>query len=477
MEKHWANSPDLHLDLAGPRLGSSLEDALRSAVRGGRLVPGTRLPASRVLAADLGIARNTVADAYNQLVAEGWLTAKTGAGTWVADQTVPARREQGAPAPTGIPSLRYDLRPGTPDLSAFPRREWLATARKALSAAPDHVLDYPDPRGLPQLRAALAGYLARARGVSTDPGRIIVCAGFAHGLALLSHVLTARGATVLAVEAYGQDAHRRIPESHGLRALPVPVDGGGAVVGEPPARALGGADAALLTPAHQFPLGVTLQPERRRAAVAWAADNGALLIEDDYDGEFRYDRHPVGAMQALAPDHVVYAGTASKSLAPGLRLGWLAVPGGLVADMTAAAEMSGCSPDTLSQLTLAEFIDSGGYDRQIRQARLVCRRRRDQMIAALRRAAPGVRVTGIAAGLHALLELPPGLAEDEAVARAGRRGLALQGLGAFYRGGAEHSPDERPGYERAPALVAGYAKPPAHAFTTALARLCAALAE
>ncbi|MBV9857502.1 MAG: PLP-dependent aminotransferase family protein [Streptosporangiaceae bacterium] len=516
MEKHWAN-PDLHLDLNGPRLGASLEDALRSAVRDGRLVPGTRLPASRVLAADLGIARNTVADAYSQLAAEGWLTAKTGAGTWVAGQgpeTAPALPGPAPAPPAGVPSPRYDMRSGAGDLSAFPRREWLAAARKALSAVADRALDYPDPRGLPQLREALAGYVARTRGVSTDPGRIVVCAGFAHALALLSHVLRARGATTMAVEVYGHEAHRRIPESNGLRVVALPVDRGGVVAdvltssfagalpegaarggagtvgggagtvgggagtvgggaGVAAGRAAGWADAVLLTPAHQFPLGVTLQPERRRALVAWAARSGALLIEDDYDGEFRYDRHPVGAMQGLAPDHVVYAGTASKSLAPGLRLGWLAVPRRLAGDVTAAAEIAGGCPDVLSQLTLAEFIASGGYDRQVRQARLACRRRRDRMIAALRQAAPGVRVTGIAAGLHALVELPPGMREDEAVARAARHGLAVQALGAFYRG-------DRGGHladRHRPALVVGYARPAGHAFTTALARLCAALAD
>jgi GntR family transcriptional regulator/MocR family aminotransferase len=468
MEKTWANSGiDLHLDVAGTRVRSGLENALRDAVRSGRLRPQTRLPPSRALAADLGIARNTVADAYSQLTAEGWLTARTGSGTWVAGHPAPAGPPPRPDRPAGR-EPRYDLRPGAGDLAAFPRRAWLAAARKAVAAAPPHVFGYPDPRGLPALRDALAGYLARARGVTADPGRILVCAGFTQGLALLSQVLAARGARAIAVEAYGHAAHRRLPEARGLLPVPLPVDAAGAVTGSLPGlTASAGVTACLLTPAHQFPLGVTLHPERRRAAVSWAVATGGLVIEDDYDGEFRYDRQPVGAMQALAPGQVAYAGTASKSLAPGLRLGWLVLPGWLMDDMVAAKEAAGAAGSALDELTLAEFITSGGYDRQIRLARLVYRRRRDRLVAALRQHAPQVRVTGIAAGLHALAELPPGTDEEQVTARAAARGLSVDGL-ASYRAAADG---------RGPALVAGYGRPPAHAFTTALARLCAVLAE
>ncbi|MGE5134196.1 MAG: PLP-dependent aminotransferase family protein, partial [Gemmatimonadota bacterium] len=423
-------------------------------------------PPSRALAADLGLARNTVADAYSQLTAEGWLTARTGSGTWVAGHPAPAVPPS-RPARPAAREPRYDLRPGVPDLSAFPRRAWLAAARKAVAAAPPSVFGYPDPRGLPALRDALAGYLARARGVTADPGRILICAGFTHGLALLAQVLAARGARAIAVEAYGHAAHRRLPEACGLRPVPLTVDAAGAVTGRLPGlTASAGVTACLLTPAHQFPLGVTLHPERRRAAVSWAAATGGLVIEDDYDGEFRYDRQPVGAMQALAPGQVAYAGTASKSLAPGLRLGWLVLPGWLMDDMVAAKESAGAATSSLDELTLAEFITSGGYDRQIRLARLAYRRRQDRLAAALRQHAPQVRVTGIAAGLHALAELPPGADEDEVIARAAARGLAVEGL-ASYRAAADG---------RGPALVVGYGRPAAHAYTTALARLCAVLA-
>jgi GntR family transcriptional regulator/MocR family aminotransferase len=452
----WANSIDLHLDVAGTRVRNGLESALREAIRTGRLHAGTRLPPSRALAADLGVARNTVAEAYGQLVAEGWLAARTGAGTWVTRDPLPARQPPVTPVPETAPP-RYDLRPGVPDLSAFPRREWLAAARAALGAAPDHVMGYPDPRGLPQLRTALAAYLARTRGVSAAPGRIVVCSGFGHGLALLCRLLRARGGDTIAVEGYGHRSHRRLAESHGLRASPVRVDGGGAVPAE-----LGTAAAALLTPAHQFPLGVTLRPQRRRDVVTWASDTGGLVIEDDYDGEFRYDRQPVGAMQSLAPEHVVHAGTASKSLAPGLRLGWLVLPDRLVDEVVAVME---AFPSSLDQLTLAAFLTSGGYDRQVRHARLSYRRRRDRLLATLHRRAPKVRVTGIAAGLHALLELPGDRTEDDLIARAAGHGLAIDGLASYTA----------PGQRHAPALVIGYARPPDHAFTTALARLCTVL--
>jgi GntR family transcriptional regulator / MocR family aminotransferase len=458
VQKTWAISGvDLHLDLRGPRLRAALESALREAVREGRLRPATRLPPSRSLAADLGIARNTVAGAYAQLVAEGWLEARQGAGTRVAAHPVAERRSP-ADAAEPLPP-RFDLRPGTPDLAAFPRTAWAAAARRALAAASVQALRYPDARGRIELRRALAAYLARARGVSTDVDRIVVCSGFAQGLALICGALRAGGATRLAVEAYGHRSHRETAVGSGLEVTTVRVDEEGAAIDE-----LTEADAALLTPAHQFPLGSTLAAPRRIRAVEWARATGALLIEDDYDGEFRYDRRPVGAMQALAPGHVVYAGTASKSLAPGLRIGWLVLPDELVAPVLAAKKLTD-GPGALEQLTLAELIASGAYDRQVRRARLAYRRRRDRLVRALGRRVPDARVTGIVAGLHAVVELPRGQDEGAVVARAGRHGLRVEGLHAYRVGEQAH----------APALVVGYGTPPEHAFTTAVARLCAVL--
>ncbi|MGW7540650.1 MocR-like pyridoxine biosynthesis transcription factor PdxR [Streptomyces sp. NPDC054770] len=477
MEKPWATQParrpartalgiDLHLEpTAGPGLRRGLTDALREAVRSGRLLPGTRLPSSRSLAADLAIARNTVADAYADLVAEGWLTARQGSGTRVATglPAVAAGRRT-APATDGTAAHRpaYDLRAGFPDVSAFPRAEWLRAARRALTAAPNEAFGYGDPRGRPELRTALAAYLARARGVRADPERIVICAGFAHGLSLLGRLLRARGADTVAVESYGLDEHWQSLTESGLRQVPLPFDDLGSDTG---ALARGPA-AVLLTPSHQFPMGVALHHDRRAAVVDWARRTGGLVLEDDYDGEFRYDRRPVGALQGLAPDEVVYLGTASKSLAPGLRLAWMVLPPAVAREVTAVkGGVDTCgAPD---QLTLAEFIASGAYDRHVRAARSRYRRRRDALVRALAERAPAIRVTGIAAGLHVVLGLPPGT-QHRVIRAAAERGLAVEGLVPRHRHpeAAVEAPD---------ALVLGYGTPPDHAWSGALDILCAVL--
>lgn len=464
MRETWAISGvDLHLDLNGSRIRASLEAALRDAIVGGRLQPGTRLPSSRGLAADLGIARNTVAEAYGQLAAEGWLTALQGSGTRVAGRTVEPvpRTAGGEQAPT---RFRYDLRPGAPDLAGFPRAAWLAASRRALREASYESLDYADPRGLAELRSALASYLARARGVHVTPARLLVCSGFTQAFGLLCDVLRARGASTIALEQYVQPGVVGIATARGLRVVTLRVDEHGAAVDQ-----LGPADAALLTAAHQFPLGVPLAARRRAEVVEWARRTGALVIEDDYDGEFRYDRHPLGALQALAPEHVVYAGTASKTLAPGVRLAWLAMPEPAIDELVRAKFLADRNSSAFDQLTLAELIRSGAYDRHIRRARLAYRRRRDGLAATLQRQACHVRIKGIAAGLHALLELPAGADEQDIVSRAAARGLALEGLGVYAASDAAATHE--------PALVVGYAKPPEHAFTGAVARLVATLAE
>jgi GntR family transcriptional regulator/MocR family aminotransferase len=462
MAKSWATlGVDLHLEPTGPGVRRGLTDALREAVRTGRLAPGTRLPSSRVLAADLGIARNTVAEAYTDLVAEGWLTARQGSGTRVAQRTVvppagaaPRRRPRSRPA--------HNLVPGLPDLATFPRAEWLKAARRALTTAPNQAFDNGDPRGRTELRTALAGYLARARGVRADPEHILVCAGISHGLQILGAALRARGARTVAVESYGLDAHWRLLANAGLRTVPLPFDERGTDPGELTDQA-----AVLLTPAHQFPMGGTLHRDRRAAVVDWARRTGGLVVEDDYDGEFRYDRQPVGALQGLDPDHVVYAGTASKSLAPGLRLAWLVLPPDLVEEAARAKggkDMCG----VLDQLTLAEFITSGAYDRHVRAARLRYRRRRDALVAELARRAPQVHATGIAAGLHVVLRLPPGT-EQATLRAAAWQDLAVHALHRYRH-------PEAP-VERLDALVVGYGTPPDHAWSGALDALCAALPD
>ncbi|MFF3616846.1 PLP-dependent aminotransferase family protein [Streptomyces sp. NPDC002580] len=462
MARTWATlGVDLHVEPAGPGVRRGLTEALREAVRSGRLAPGTRLPSSRSLAADLGVARNTVADAYADLVAEGWLTARQGSGTQVAGRAVVRPAPEAAPPRRAPGGPRYDLVPGRPDLASFPRAAWLKAARRALAAAPHEALGYGDPRGRPELRTALAGYLSRARGVRADPDRIVICSGFSDGLTLLGAVLRGRGLRSIAVESYGLDVHWNLLHRSGLRTVPLPFDELGTDT-----RDMAGARAVLLTPAHQFPLGVPLHPDRRAAVVGWARRTRGLVLEDDYDGEFRYDRQPVGALQGLDPDHVVYLGTASKSLAPALRLGWLVLPPSLADEVISLKGEGGWSTGVLDQLTLAEFITSGAYDRHVRSARLRYRRRRDALVAALTDRAPAVHATGIAAGLHAVLRLPPGT-ERAVVEAAVWQGLAVHGLDRHRHPGAAVAAQD--------ALVVGYGTPPDHAWSGALDALCRAL--
>ncbi|GGU83299.1 GntR family transcriptional regulator [Streptomyces filipinensis] len=463
MVESWATlGVDLHLEPTGAGgLRRGLTDALRDAVRSGRLAAGTRLPSSRSLAADLGIARNTVAEAYADLVAEGWLTARQGSGTRVAELAAssppgrnagPRHREPARP--------EYSLLPGAPDLAAFPRTEWLKAARRALTTAPYQALGYGDPRGLPELRTALAGYLARVRGVRTDPESVLITSGFAHALRIAGTVLAARGVRTVAVESYGLDAYRGLLQRSGHATPALPYDELGTDT-----RASGDAGAVLLTPAHQFPMGTPLHPDRRAAVVDWARRTGALVLEDDYDGEFRYDRQPVGALQGLDPDRVIYFGTASKSLAPGLRLGWMVLPPA-VAEEAASAKGGTDTVGVLEQLTLAEFITSGAYDRHVRSSRLRYRRRRDALATSVTARAPEVTVTGIAAGLHAVLRLPAGM-EQSVVQAAAWQGLALHGLSLHRHPQALAEPLD--------ALVVGYATPPDSAWAGALDALCRVL--
>ncbi|WBB71083.1 PLP-dependent aminotransferase family protein [Micromonospora sp. WMMD812] len=457
---------DLHLDLdttGGRRV--ALERSLRDAIRDGRLAPGARLPATRALAAELGLSRGTVSAAYDQLVAEGWLTARVGSGTAVSALPV-AAAPPAAPAP-GPATPRYDLRPGSPDLGAFPVAAWLRATRRALAAAPASVYGYGDPRGRIELRSALAGYLGRARGVLADPDRIVLTTGYVQALGLLAGVLRDAGRPVFAMEDPGLAFHRDVVHRHGGAVVPLPVDDRGARTDLLGAGALAGVAAAVVTPAHQYPTGVTLHPRRRHALTTWARARDALVIEDDYDGEFRYDRQPVGAVQGTAPDQVAYVGTAAKTLGPALRLAWLVLPARLVEPVIEAKRHLDVHSETIGQLALADLITSHGYDRQVRAVRRRYRQRRDLLLDRLV-AGTGDRypVGGVAAGLHALLHLPAdGPAEAAVLAAAGRYGVALTGLAPHW-----HRPAGRPA-----GLVVGYATPPAHAYPAALDALARAL--
>ena len=456
---------DLLLDLRGIHRRSGVEDALREAVHSGRLAAGTLLPSSRVLAAELGIARNTVADAYGQLVAEGWLAARQGSGTRVGTRT-PSRYSEPSRTPVESVRLRFNLSPGAPDFAGFPRTGWQRAARQAMTAAPNELLGYPDPRGAIVLRQTLADYLARVRGVRTSAEQIVICSGFVQALNLLATVLHTNGARTMAVESHGLGLHREVIRAAGPGTRSLPIDENGARTDQ-----LADVEAVLLTPAHQFPLGVALSAQRRAIALRWARERGGLVIEDDYDGEFRYDRKPVGALQGLAPDLVAYIGTASKSLVPALGLAWLVVPAHLLDAVVRAKRLSDGFTGVFEQLTLAEFIGSGAYDRHVRRSRLRYRRRRDLLLDMLEHRGPAAgltKVTGIAAGLHAVVELRDRRAADEPaiITRAARAGLSLMGLNTFREAGDPDAPA---------ALVIGYARPPDHAFTGALEALSAIL--
>jgi GntR family transcriptional regulator/MocR family aminotransferase len=448
---------DLHLDRPAGRVRDSVMDAIREAIRTGRLVPGSRLPSSRALAADLGVARNTVARTYAELIAEGWLTAQHGSSTLVSQRAAEAVRSVTAPAKR--PSSRkldHDLRPGHPDLSSFPRTEWSRAVTRALKAAPFEAFGYADPHGRPELRDALAEYLARARGVRAKPCNIIVCTGAAEGLSLVAGALAGAGVASVAVEEFGLPAQRASITRAGMRCPPMAVDAHGADVTALDGMAeLGG---VLLTPSHQFPLGMSLHSDRRAAVIDWARRTGSVIIEDDYDGEFRYDRSPVGALHGVDPEHVIYMGTASKSLAPGLRLGWLVLPERLVEPVVRQKGETEETSGFVEQLAMAEFITSGSYDRHIRTMRAEYRRRREQLVAAIARSSPKTTVTGMPAGLHVMLEFAGGDESAQARRVAWRR-LGVEPLDLYRHPEIGH---ERDG------VVIGYAPPAPSAWSAAL---------
>jgi GntR family transcriptional regulator/MocR family aminotransferase len=467
MPKDWSGSR-VDVRLALPEAGArraSLEHALREAIKDGRLASGALLPSTRGLAVELGLSRGTVTAAYGQLVEEGYLTVRPGSGTTVAD---PPPRPAAARAPiTRTPAPRHDLRPGSPDVSAFPVRAWLAATRRVLATAGPHVFGTGDPQGTPQLRQALADYLGRTRGVITTPDRIVITSGYYQGLSLLASALAASGATTAAVEDPGHSLFRDVVRRSGLTIVPLPVDAQGARVDLLTDRI----DTAFLTPAHQYPIGVPLHPHRRRTLSTWARATGSLIVEDDYDGEYRYDRQPVGAFQAMAPNATVYCGTASKTLGPALRLAWLVLPPNLVAPVVQAKYEADLYTETLGQLVLADLIATHAYDRHIRAARHRYRRRRELLIQRLH-TLPGLTVHGVPAGLHALLtgtaDWPD---EPKLLAACEKHGIALRPLADHYCEPDQCAPGKPPG------LVVGFGAPTERAFPPAVEALYAALAE
>jgi GntR family transcriptional regulator/MocR family aminotransferase len=407
-------------------LHRQIATSIRDSIRAGRLPRGSPLPPSRVLAADLGVSRGVVVEAYQQLVAEGYLASQAGAYTQVA--AGPARPATVLRLARPQPP-RIDLSYGRADVSSFPRAAWLRATRGALAAAPNDVFGYLAGSGVPQLRAAVADYLNRVRGTVAQPDNIVISTGYAQGIALLIQVLAAAGAKRLALEdpSSGDDA---LPAARaaGLDVVGVPVDRDGIRVDMLWET---DADAVVLTPSHQWPTGSVLSARNRTAVLRWAGGRGAVVIEDDYDAEYRYDRTPVGAMQGLAPDHVVYAGSASKTLAPGLRLGWFVLPSHLAGPMAAAKIAADRGSPALEQLALADLISRGEFDRHLRRMRPVYRRRRDALLAALERRLPWLEPSGVSAGLHLVTWLPPHLEEATVVEAALRAGVGIDAVGPY----------------------------------------------
>src|ERR671924_670368 len=395
------------------RLRRSLTEALRTAIQTGRLPATTVLPSSRRLAVDLGVSRGVVTDAYDQLVSEGYLEVKPRSAPVVVAVVA------GPPsvAEPSVPRWRFDFSATTPDVGLFPRRAWIRAVERGLRAAPDAALDYGDRRGRIELRIALSAYLARVRGVRVDPGRIVVTQGFTQALDLLCRVLSRRGATTVAMETPSHPELWATVTDDGLRTDELSrLD----------------ADVAVVAPAHQFPTGVVMAPARRLALVEWAATNESLVIEDDYDAEFRYDRKPVGAVQGLDPGRVAHVGTASKTLAPGVRLGWISLPTDLVEEVRARKITADSGSPAVDQLALADLLSTGEYERHVVRARHEYRRRRDRLVGVLSTRLPRLKLRGAAAGMQLLLQLPERVDDAEIADAAASRGIGVRALSPFH---------------------------------------------
>jgi GntR family transcriptional regulator/MocR family aminotransferase len=434
---------DLPLDLDRSErrgLREQLQQQLRSAIQQGKLPAGTLLPASRTLASDLGVARSVVVEAYEHLVADGYLGGRQGSGTRVLATAQPPIT---APTVNGESVDEVRFVGGLPDPALFPRVEWLRHYRAAVHDVPNHQLNYPGPLGAPPLREALVNYLGRVRGVVADPDRTMITAGLTQALVLVCRALRRRGVEAVAVEDPCFGLHREAILNTGLRVTAVPVDGDGIDVARLAEQRVG---AVLVAPAHSYPTGAVLSPERRAALVEWAHTRDGLVIEDDYDAEFRYDRAPIGALQGLASEHVAYAGCASKTLSPALRLGWIMLPHRLVGDVIREKLLDDMGTTMLEQLALARFIDGGGLTRHLRRVRPIYRRRRNATLEAIATALPQALPTGIAAGLHLYVQLPTGADESGLVRGARHRGLHIEGA-SWHFSDARSAP---------PAVVLGY---------------------
>lgn len=442
-------------------LHRQLYGQLRAAILGGRMQAGERLPATRGLAEQLGVARSTVARAYDDLLSEGYIEGRAGSGTYVssalaAEAPAPsdgwtpalsewARRALRTPlpgAPDQVPVLAFDFRPGTPDWEAFPRQIWWRLLGRRLRAGGE--LDrYGDPAGYPALREAIARHLAASRAVVCRPEQVVIVNGTQQAIDLLARLLLAPGDPVV-VEEPGYPEARRVLSAYGASIATAPVDGRGL---RPDALPETAARLVYVTPSHQFPTGVTLSLERRLRLLEWARRSDALVIEDDYDSEFRYAGRPVESLQGLdRAERVVYLGTFSSVLFPPLRVGYAVLPPRLVGPFVEAKWLADRGTGMLDQQALADFLGEGHFTRHLRRMRRLGRERRDALLGALRRHLGTVAsVPAAETGTHVMLPLRD--VDDRAAARA----AALRGVGVY---------PARPYYTSSPpqsALLLGYA--------------------
>jgi GntR family transcriptional regulator/MocR family aminotransferase len=452
-------------------LSDWLAKQLRRAIADGRLSVGDKLPPSRVLAEELHVSRGVITEAYQRLIEDGQAAGRGRAGTVVVAAPIgpgiPARLtvrpgsagsaaaagESRTASPfTSAPTAdvfdalraspaRIDLTPGVPDLTAFPRAAWLRAERQVLARLSPADFGYGDPRGAPAFRQAVANWLARNRGVRTDPADVIVVAGVAQALGLVAEVLIDSGVHEIALEDPGSLGVRQHLRNRRLATPPIPVDAAGLRVD---ALRSSGAPAVALTPAHQFPTGVVLDGGRRRELMQWA-EEGGLIVEDDYDAEHRYDRPPVPAVHSLAPERVFYTGSVSKILAPALRVGWLLAPPAFRDAVIVTKRFADLGNAVLPQLVLADLMESGEMERHLRILRRRHLKRRDAMIAAIRTQLPRARVHGAAAGLHLMITFDESFPDAELAAAALALGVKAQPLSWHYQ------------VPNKPGLVLGYA--------------------
>ncbi len=436
-----------------------LADALRAGILSGRFRPGERVPPSRRLAQALSLARNTVLEAYEQLQAEGYLTAEHGSGTFVApnlpDNAFRPAAATGLRAPSRAPRpidlsgfarrvlegeapfqmrrgeqpVPYDFRYGTPSLDEFPLQEWRTLTRRVLDYPPGDLLGYGPTEGLPSLREALARYLQRSRGVRTTADQVLIVNGSQQALDLAARVLIDPGDNV-AMEDPGYPGARAAFSANGGVIVPVPCDDQGLRVELLPKRA----KLVYVTPSHQFPTGAVMSIARRIELLEWARRAGAVVVEDDYDSEFRYEGHPLAALQGLDDEgQVVYTGTLSKVLLPALRLGYMVAPASLQPAIAGAKWLTDRHVALLYQAVLALFIEEGHFERHLRRMRKTYERRRAVLLESFQEAfGDRAVITGTESGMHVMVQLQ-GIGDTRAFVRsAARAGVSVWPADAYY---------------------------------------------